>query len=129
MTTAGASGSGPAVTASKPGTGAISAGPGLVPARPLAAQAHALRAAAALIEQAGIADLMVDADREGITIQVPFYIAGPASRAAAVARLAAATGGQAVRETTPGRTRGWVFADGRLAGHAVRIFTAIEQTP
>jgi hypothetical protein len=122
MTTAGAGGSGPAVTASQ-------ASAALIPARPLAAQAHALRAAATLIEQAGVADLMVDVDREGITIQVPFYIAGPASRAAVVARLAAATGGRAVRQSAPGRTRGWVFADGRLAGHAVRIFTAIEQAP
>ena len=126
MTTVTASGSGPAVTASEPGTGT---GTGLVPARPLAAQAHALRAAAALIEQSGIAGLAVDVDREGITIQVPFYAGGPAWRAAAVARLAAAAGARAVRESAPGPTRGWIFADGQLAGHAVRIFTATGQTP
>ena len=35
---------------------------GLLPARPLAAQAHALRAAAAFIEQAGIPGLSLTVD-------------------------------------------------------------------
>jgi hypothetical protein len=102
----------------------------LVPARPLAAQAHALRAAAALIERAGIAGLSLTIDDDRITIQVPQHLAAPAARAAAVAHLAAATGGRACRDARPGsRTNGWVLADGQLAGHAVRIFTAIGQTP
>ena len=106
------------------------AGGGLVPARPLAAQAHALRAAAVLIEHAGIGGLSLTIDDDRITIQVPAHLAGPAARTAAVAVLAAATGGQHIRDITPGsRTHGWVFADGRLAGHTVRIFTAIGQTP
>jgi hypothetical protein len=110
-------------------TATTRAGTGLIPARPLAAQAHALRAAAALIEQAGIAGLSLTID-DRITIQVPEHLAAPAARAAAVARLAAATSGRASRDTRPGsRTRGWVFADGQLAGHAVRIFTAIRPTP
>lgn len=109
-----------AVTATAPG--------GLVPARPLAAQAHALRAAAALVERAGIAGLSLTIDDQ-ITIQVPVSLASPACRAAAVALLAAAAGGRAARDTRPGRTCGWVFADGEVAGHAVRIFTAIGQTP
>jgi len=104
-------------------------GAGLIPARPLAAQAHALRAAASLIERAGIAGLSLTVDDDRITIQVPERLAAPAGRAAAVARLAAATGGQAARQARPGPTCGWVFADGQLAGHAVRIFTAIEGTP
>jgi hypothetical protein len=103
---------------------------GIIPARPLAAQAHALRAAAALIEHAGIAGLSLTIDEGQITIRVPVSLASPACRAAAVAVLAAATGGQHTRDTTPGsRTHGWVFADGQLAGHTVRIFTAIEGTP
>jgi hypothetical protein len=111
-------------------TTAPAAGDGLTPARPLAAQAHALRAAAALIERAGVAGLSLTIDDDRITLQVPVHTAGPAARAAAVTWLAAATGGRAARDTTPGsRTRGWVFADGQLAGHAVRIFTAIEETP
>ena len=104
-------------------------GGGLVPARPVAAQAHALRAAAALIERAGIAGLSLTIGAD-ILIQVPERLAPPAARAAAVAWLAAATGGRASRDARPGSgTRGWVVADGQLAGHAVRIFTAIEETP
>src|SRR6266536_1256233 len=98
-------------------------GSGLLPARPLAAQAHALRAAACFIEQAGIAGLHLTIDEGQITIQVPVC---PAGRAAAVTLLAAAAGGQASRDTRPGRTRGWVFADGQIAGHHARIFTAID---
>jgi hypothetical protein len=103
---------------------------GLLPARPLAAQAHALRAAAAFIERAGVPGLSLTVDDERITIQVPESLACPASRAAAVTRLAAAAGGQASRDTRPGRTRGWIRADGQIAGHHARIFTAItEDTP
>jgi hypothetical protein len=101
-------------------------GSGLLPARPLAAQAHALRAAAAFIEQAGIPGLSLTIDQGQITIQVPVDLAGPASRAAAVAVLAAAAGGRAARDTRPGRTRGWIRADGQIAGHHARIFTAID---
>ncbi len=97
---------------------------GLIPARPLAAQAHALRAAAAFIEHAGIAGLSLTIGADQITIQAPACLAGPAARTAAVAVLAAAAGGQPSRDTAPGsRTYGWVSAD----GHAVRIFTAIEE--
>jgi hypothetical protein len=106
------------------------AGGGLLPARPLAAHAHALRAAASFIEQAGIPGLSLTIDEDQITIQVPVHLAGPASRAAAVTRLAAAAGGHAAPDPRPGRTRGWIKADGQIAGHHVRIFTAItEETP
>jgi hypothetical protein len=104
-----------------PGTG------GLLPARPLAAQAHALRAAAAFIEQAGIPGLSLTIDQDRITIQVPAHLAGPASRAAAVTLLAAAAGGRAARDMRPGPTRGWISADGQIAGHHARIFTAITE--
>jgi hypothetical protein len=83
---------------------------GLLSARPLAALAHALRAAAAFIEQAGVPGLSLTLDAGQITIQVPADLAGPASRTAAVTLLAAAAGGR--------------------AGHDVRIFTAItEEAP
>ena len=102
----------------------------LLPARPLAAQAHALRAAAAFIEQAGVPGLSLTIDDGQITIQVPVHLAGPASRAAAVALLAAAAGGHPARQTRPGPTRGWIQASGQIAGHHARIFTAItEETP
>jgi hypothetical protein len=101
-------------------TMAAAAAGGLVPARPLAAQAHALRAAAAFIERAGIPGLHLTIYLGQITIQVPSDLAGPDTRTGAVRLLAAAAGGQV---TADGR---WVRADGDLAGHPVRIFTAIE---
>ena len=110
-------------------TTAATSSAGLLPARPLAAQAHALRAAAAFIEQAGIPGLSLTVDEDQITIQVPVHLAGPAGRAAAVTRLAAAAGGQAARDIRPGLTCGWVRAEGQIAGHHVRIFTAAEAAP
>jgi hypothetical protein len=110
------------MTAAAPGSGG-----GLLPARPLAAQAHALRAAAAFIERAGIPGLSLTIDDEQILIQVPAGLAGPGARTAAVAWLAAAAGGRAAREDRPGRTLGWIHADGEIAGHHARIFTAITQ--
>jgi hypothetical protein len=100
---------------------------GLLPARPLAAQAHALRAAAAFIEQAGIPGLSLTVEEDQIIIQVPVHLAGPASRAAAVTLLAAAAGGQAARDMRPGPARGWTRAEGQIAGHHVRIFTATTE--
>ncbi len=101
----------------------MTAGSTVIPARPLAAQAHALRAAAALIERAGIAGLSLTIDGQRISVQVPQSLAGPGARTAAVALLAAAVGGRA---SADGR---WVTADGDLAGHPVRIFTPITDTP
>jgi hypothetical protein len=99
---------------------------GLVPARPLAAQAHALRAAAAFLERTGLASLALSFSGDRISIQVPADLADPASRTAAVARLAAALGGQPTRNQAPGATRGWIHADGQLAGHPVDVYTPIE---
>ncbi len=106
---------------------AVTASGGLIPARPLAARAHALRAAAAFTGQAGIPGLSLTIDEGQITIQVPAHLAGPASRTAAVMLLAAAAGGQAARDTRPGPARGWISADGQIAGHHARIFTAITE--
>jgi hypothetical protein len=111
-------------------TASTAAAGGLLPARPVAAQAHALRAAAAFIEQAGIAGLSLTVDEDRIVVQVPSFLAGAAARTAAVARLAAAAGARAARDDRPGLTRGWITADGQIAGHEARIFTAItEETP
>lgn len=96
-------------------------------ARLLAGQAHALRAAAAFIEQAAIPGLSLTIDQDQITIQVPVHLAGPACRAAAVTMLAAAAGGQAARDRCPGPTCGWITAEGQIAGHRTRIFTAITE--
>jgi hypothetical protein len=111
-------------------TGPGATGGGLVPARPLAAQAHALHAAAAFPGQAGIPGLSLTIDEDRIVIQVPVDLAGLASRAAAVAQLAAAAGGHAACEDRPGHLLGWIRADGQIAGHHVRIFTTITgETP
>jgi hypothetical protein len=101
----------------------------VIPARPLAAQAHALRAAAILLEQAGIAGLSVSVGPAEISIQVPGDLGSPAARAAAVAWLACLAGTRAEVETRPGQTLGWFHASGHAAGHAVRIFTPIQATP
>jgi hypothetical protein len=101
----------------------MTAGTSLIPARPLAAQAHALRAAAAFIEHAGIAGLSLTIDEHSISIQVPERLAEADARTAAVALLAAAAGGHA---SAAGR---WVTADGELAGHPVHIFTPLADTP
>jgi hypothetical protein len=101
----------------------MTAAGGMIPARPLAAQAHALRAAAVFIERAGISGLCLSVSEDRITIQVPADLAGPDARTAAVARLAAAAGGQAAARA------GWVTADGELAGHQVHIFTPARGTP
>lgn len=101
---------------------AAPAGAGLFPVRPLAVQAHALRAAAAFIEQAGIAGLSLNVDEDEIVIQVPARLAGQAARTAAVARLAAAAGGRA----RPWHRR-WARAEGQIAGHRAVIFTAVEE--
>jgi hypothetical protein len=97
----------------------MTAGTSVIPARPLAAQAHALRAAAAFIEHAGIAGLSLIIDDDRITIQVPERLAGTDARIAAVALLAAAAGGHASAACR------WVTADGDLAGHPVHIFTPL----
>ena len=101
----------------------MTAATSLIPARPLAAQAHALHAAAAFLEHAGIAGLSLIIDEYGISIQVPQFLAGQDARIAAVGLLAAAAG---ARATAGAR---WVTADGELAGHPVRIFTPLAGTP
>jgi hypothetical protein len=101
----------------------MTAAGGMIPARPLAAQAHALHAAAAFLERAGISGLCLSVSQDYITIQVPADLAGLDARTAAVARLAAAAGGQATA------ARGWITADGDLAGHPVHIFTPAGDTP
>jgi hypothetical protein len=98
---------------------------------PLAAHVRLIRAAADLIEQAGIAGLAVYPDPGEIVIQVPEASGGIPARAAAVARLAALTGGEPAPDPRPGRTCGWIHARGHFTGHPVHIFTPVsqEETP
>ena len=93
---------------------AAAAGGGLIPARPLAAQAHALRAAAAFIEQAGIPGLSLTIDGTAITIQVPAPPARPGqpdSRGHAARRRR--------RRPATSAPAGWISAGGQIAGHQV----------
>ena len=101
----------------------MTAGDAVIPARPLAAQVHALHAAAAFLERAGISGLSLSVHDDRVTIQVPAGIGALPARIAAVARLAAAAGSEPYPEP------GWVSADGDLAGHQLHIFTPAGQAP
>jgi len=94
---------------------------------PLAAHVRLIRAAADLIEQAGITGLALYPEPDEIVIQVPEASGDAAARAAKVARLAALTGGEPAADPQPGRTRGWIHARGQFAGHPVHVFTPIRQ--
>ena len=112
-----------AATASVP---APDAGPGQQ-ATGLAAHIQLIRAAADLVEQAGIPGLAVWPEPDEIVIQVPEYAGDTQSRAGTVARLAAITGCEPAPDTRPGKTQGWIHARGQFAGHPVHIFTPVEQ--
>jgi hypothetical protein len=90
-----------------------------------ATTAAAMRAAATLIESAGICGLSVTCDDEQLSIQVGDHLGDPARRAGLVARLAAAIGATAVRADSAASPRSWVRADGAISGLRVRAFTAI----
>jgi hypothetical protein len=94
---------------------------------PLAGWVRLIRAAADLIEQAGIAGLAVWPEPDEIIIQVPEASGDTPSRTARVARLAALTGGEPAPDHQPGRTQGWLHARGTFAGHPVHIFTPVSQ--
>ncbi len=97
---------------------------------PLAAHVRLIRAAADLLEQAGLAGLAVWPEPDEIVIQVPEHAGDTPCRAAAVARLAALVGGRPAPSSRPGKTRGWINARGTFAGYPVRIYTPVtEQTP
>ena len=91
----------------------------------VATTAAAMRAAAMLIESAGIAGLSVTCDDDQIAIQVCEDLGDPGVRAGMVARLATAIGGTAVRADSAGSPVSWVRAEGAIAGLRVHAFTAI----
>ena len=94
---------------------------------PLAAHVRTIRAAADLIEQAGLAGLAVWPEPGEIVIQVPEHTGDIPSRVRKVTRLAALTGGEPAPDPQPGRTRGWIDARGEFAGHPVHIYTPVSQ--
>jgi hypothetical protein len=90
---------------------------------PLAGHVRLIRAAADLIEQAGIAGLTLFPWPDEIAIQVPETSGGEAARVRAVARLAALAGGRAAPGPGPGR----VSARGSFAGHRVHVYTPVRE--
>ena len=96
-------------------------------AAPLAAHARLIRAAADLLEQAGIPGLFISPGPDEIEIQVPGHCGDLTCRAAAVARLAVLTGCEPAPDPRPGRTQGWIHARGQFAGHPVHIYTPVKE--
>jgi hypothetical protein len=94
---------------------------------PLAARVRLIRAAADLIEQAGIPGLAVWPESAEIAIQVPEASGDAPSRIARVARLAALAGCEPAPGPYPGSTRGRISARGQFAGHPVHICTPVRQ--
>jgi hypothetical protein len=93
----------------------------------LAAHVRLIRAAADLIEQAGIPGLAIWPAPDEIAIQVPETAGDAPSRAGTVARLAALTGCEPAPGPEPGTTQAWIFARGTFAGHPVHIYTPVRQ--
>jgi hypothetical protein len=86
-----------------------------------------IRAAADLIEQAGVAGLTLFPWHDEIVIQVPEAAGGEAARIRSVARLAALAGCQAVPCPGPGGNRDRVSARGQFAGHPVHVYTPVRE--
>ncbi len=93
----------------------------------VAGHVRLIRAAAALIERAGIPGLSVWPEPGEIVIQVPETSGGTRARVAAVARLAAITGSEPAPDPHPGKTHGWIHAYGQFAGHPVHIYTPVKE--
>ena len=96
----------------------------------LARHVAMIRAAADLIEQAGIPGLAVHPGPDEITVQVP-ESGGLACRAAKAARLAGLAGTIPQPDPRPGITFGWLRARGQFAGHPVHVFAPVrpEEAP
>ena len=94
---------------------------------PLAVHVRLIRAAADLVEQAGIAGLAIWPGPGEIIIQVPEHAGDVPSRTAAVARLAAIAGARPGSDPHPGPTCGWIGAHGQFAGHPVHIYTPVKE--
>ena len=94
---------------------------------PLAGYVRLIRAAADLIEQAGVPGLTLFPWQDEIVIQVPEAAGDAAARIRSVARLAALAGCQAAPCPGPGGTRDRVSARGEFAGHPVHVYTPVRE--
>ena len=93
-----------------------------------AAQAHALRTAAAFIEDAQMPHLTISVSGDGtIIIHVEPGAGPPAARTQAVAALAAATGAGGLDRTTYRTWSAVHSGTGWIGGHDVRIGTHISE--
>ena len=92
-----------------------------------AGHARLIRAAADLIEQAGVPGLTLFPWHDEIVIQVPEASGDQAARIRSVARLAALAGCEAVPCPGPGGTRDRVSARGQFAGHPVHVYTPVRE--
>jgi hypothetical protein len=90
---------------------------------PLAGHVRLIRAAADLIEQAGVPGLTLFPWHDEIAIQVPEASGDEAARLRSVARIAALAGGRAA----PGPGQGRVSARGSFAGHPVHVYTHVKE--
>lgn len=90
---------------------------------PLAGHVRLIRAAADLIEQAGVPGLTLFPWQDEIAIQVPEASGDEAARLRSVARIAALAGGRAA----PGPGQGRVSARGTFAGHPVHVYTHVKE--
>jgi hypothetical protein len=86
-----------------------------------------IRAAADLIEQAGVPGLTLFPWQDEIVIQVPEAAGDAAARIRSVARLAALAGCQAAPCPRPGGIRDRVSARGEFAGHPVHVYTPVRK--
>ena len=86
-----------------------------------------IRAAADLIEQAGIPGLTLFPWPDEIVIQVPEASGDQAARIRSVTRLAALAGGEAASCAGPGGVPARISARGQFAGHPVHVYTPVKE--
>jgi hypothetical protein len=91
-----------------------------------AVTAAAMRAAAGLVEQSGLAGLSVTCTSEQISVQVCTWAGDPAQRAAHVAQLARLAGTHAYQHDSRTSAFSQIQASGQARGIPVTVFTALE---
>jgi hypothetical protein len=91
-----------------------------------AVTAAAMRAAAGLVEESGLAGLSVTCTGEQISVQVCTWAGDPAQRAARVALLARLAGTHAYQHDSRASAFSQIQACGQACGIPVTVFTALE---
>lgn len=85
----------------------------------------AMRCAADLLEQVGIAELSVTCYTDQLSVQVPDHLGGARERAAIVAALAEALGSIAYQHATPNGQHCWLRACGVIRGIQTTVSTTV----